>query len=160
MPGGDTLRKPRTDAFLVFWKALHSLFKRCITCGKPSKVTKLFFIGSVLNVNLQKLINCYYNGNITFAASVLFNANTFQKIQNYFRLAKVAFISKSSCYEIQKKCLFPVANQAWLCKQKNLLDEIRNKRERVLRGDRRCECPGNNVKYLSYSFLDQELRKL
>ena len=114
----------------------------------------------MLTVNLQKLINCYYNGSITFAASVLFNANSFQKIQNYFRLAKVAFISESSYYEIQKKCLFPVANKAWLCKQKNLLEEIRNKRERVFRGDGRCECPGNNAKYLSYSFLDQELRKL
>ena len=114
----------------------------------------------MLTVNLQKLINCYYNGNITFAASVLFNANSFQKIQNYFRLAKVAFISERSYYENQKKCLFPVANKAWLCKQKNLLEEIRNKRERVLRGDGRCECPGNNAKYLSYSFLDQELRKL
>ena len=160
MPGGDTLRKPRTDAFQVFWKALHSLFKRCIRCGKPLKVTKLFIIGSVLTVNLQKLINCYYNGNITFDASVLFNANTFQNIQNYFRLAKVAFISESSCYEILKKCLFPVANKAWLCKQNNLLDEIRKKREKVFRGDGCCECPGNNAKYLSYSFLDQELRKL
>ena len=114
----DTLRKPRTDAFIVFWEALHTLFQRCITCGKPSKVTKLFIIGSALIVNFtcikqhkntwrsQKLINRYYNGNITFAASVLFSANTFQKIQKSFRLAKVAFIFESSYYEVQKSSYF------------------------------------------------------
>ena len=167
-----TLRKPRTDAFIVFWEALHTLFQRCITCGKPSKVTKLFIIGSALIVNFtcvrqhkntwrsQKLINRYYNGNITFAASVLFSANTFQKIQKYFRLGKVAFISESSYYEIQKKYLFPVANEAWLCEQKNLLYEIRNKGRRVLSGDGRCNSPGHNAKYLTYSFLDQELKKI
>ena len=108
----DTLRKPRTDAFIVFWEALHTLFQRCITCGKPSKVTKLLIIGSALIVNFtcvrqhkntwrsQKLINRYYNGNITFAASVLFSANTFQKIKKSFRLAKVAFISESNNTEI------------------------------------------------------------
>ena len=46
----DTLRKTRTDAFIVFWKALHTLFQRCIKCGKPSKVTKLFIIGLALTV--------------------------------------------------------------------------------------------------------------
>ena len=47
----DTLTKLRTDAFIVFWEALHTLFQRCITCGKPSKVTKLFIIGLALIVN-------------------------------------------------------------------------------------------------------------
>ena len=167
----DTLRKPRTDTF-TFWEALHTLLQGCITCGKPSKVTKLFIIGSALIVNLtcirqqkntwrsQKLINRYYNGNITFAASVLFSANTFQMIQKYFRLAKVAFISESSYYEIQKKFLFPVANEAWLWEQRNLLDKIKNKGERVLSGDGRCESLGHNAKYLTYSFLDQELKKI
>ena len=147
-------------------------FQRCITCGKPSKVTKLFIIGTALIVNFtcirqhkntwrsQKLINRYYNGNITFAASVLFSANTFQKIPKYFRLAKVAFISESSYYEIEKKFLFPVANEAWLWEQRNLLDKIKNKGERVLSGDGRCESLRHNAKYLTYSFLDQELKKI
>ena len=75
-----TMSKLRTYAFMVFCEALHTLFQRCITCGKPLKVTKLFIIGSVLIVNFTcirqhkrrtpKLINRYYNGNITFAASV------------------------------------------------------------------------------------------
>ena len=153
------------------WR-LHSIlgsssytFQRCITCGKPSKVTKLFIIGTALIVNFtcirqhKNTWRSHYHGNITFAASVSFSANTFQKIQKYFRLAKVAFISESSHYEIQKKFLFPIANEAWLCEQRNLLDEIRNKGRRVLRGDGRCDSPGHNAKYLTYSFLDQELKK-
>ena len=160
----DTLRKPRTDAFIAFWEALHTLFQRCITCGKPSKVTKLFIITSALIVNFtcarqhkntwrpQKLINRYFNGNITFATSVLFSANTFQKIQKYFRLAKVAFISESSYYEIQKNFLFPVVDEAWLCEQKNLLNETRNKGGRALSGGGRCNSLGHNAKYLTYPF--------
>ena len=103
-----TLRKTRTDAFIVFWKALHTLFQRCIKCGKPSKVTKLFIIGSALTViftcirqfkntwRSQKLINRYHHGNITFGGPVSFTANTFQKIQKYVRFGKVAFISENS----------------------------------------------------------------
>ena len=56
-------------------------------------------------------------------------------------------------YGIQKKFLFPVANEHWLCEQKNLLNKIRNKGGRVLSGDRHCNSVGHNVEILLDQFI-------
>ena len=160
------------NAFIVFWQALVVLFQICITCGSSAKVTRHFINGTALIVNIlcvnkhkntwksQSLINRYYNGNISLSACILFSSNTFTKIQKYFKLAKIPFISESSYYRIQKKYIFPVANEAWQIEQASLLDEIRNTTGRVLGGDGRCDSPGHNAKYLTYTFLDQKLQKI
>ena len=114
----DTLRKPRTDAFIVFWEALHTLFQYWLTYGKPSKVTKLFIIGLALIVNFacirqhkntwrsQKLMNRYYHGSITFAASVLFSANTFQKILKNSGWQKLHLYLKVAIMKFRKNSYF------------------------------------------------------
>ena len=78
------------------------------------------------------------------------NISGWQKSSLYLKVAVTKF---------WKKFLFPVANETWLCEQKSLLDEIRNKGGRELSGDGRCDSPGHNAEYLTYSFLDQELKK-
>ena len=79
------------------------------------------------------------------------NISGWQKSHLYLKVAITKF---------RKKFLFPVANEAWLWEQRNLLDKIKNKGGRVLSGDGRCESLGHNAKYLTYSFLDQELKKI
>ena len=50
---------------------------------------------------------------VKLAASVIFSTNTFTNNHKYFAMAGVAWISKSRFYELQKKYLFGVANEAW-----------------------------------------------
>ena len=101
-------------AFIVYWTSLIVLLKKCLhsTCLMPATITKLAFKGSQLIVRLkcqedhetewksQPNYNHYSVGNPTSAASVLFSANTYQRLARFFDLAGIQWISKTSFYEI------------------------------------------------------------
>ena len=50
-------------------------------------------------------------------------------------------------------------NEAWLREQTNLLNELR-RNNCLLSGDGRCDSPGHNAKYLTYTLLDQQSNKI
>ena len=105
---------PSKAAFIVYWNSLIVLLKKCLhsTCLMPATITKLAFKGSQLIVRLkcqedhetewksQPNYNHYSVGNLTSAASVLFSANTYQRLARFFDLAGIQWISKTSFYEI------------------------------------------------------------
>ena len=51
-----------------------------------------------------------------------------------------------------------VANEAWKKEQEGAISEL--KQESFLCGDGRCDSPGHNTKYLTYSLFDQEVKKV
>ena len=88
------ITSPSKAAFIVYWISLIVLLKTCLhsTCLMPATITNLAFKGSQLVVRLQcqeghetewkSQSNCnhYSVGNLTSAASVLFSANTYQRL--------------------------------------------------------------------------------
>ena len=106
--------KPPKAAFIVYWTSLSILLKRCLhsTCLLPVTLD-ILMKGSQMIVKMkcednhknvwksQPNCNCYSVGNLTSAASVLFSANTFQRLSQFFDLAGIQWISKSSFYAIQ-----------------------------------------------------------
>ena len=107
----------------------------------------------------QPVTNRYYEGNVKLAASVLFSSNTYMKIAKYFEVANIAWVSKSRFYDLQKRFFFGVANQFWNEEQNKVIREISN-RPIKFSGDGRCDSPGHNAKYLTYSLADQETSKI
>ena len=88
------ITSPSKAAFIVYWTSLIVLLKLCLhsTCLMPATITNLAFKGSQLIVKLKSQeghetewksqLNCnhYSVGNLTSAASVLFSANTYQRL--------------------------------------------------------------------------------
>ena len=160
------------SAFLVYWTSLCSLLSRCFTCASQATITKKNIYGSALVVELicckghrnvwksQSSVRGFYHGNIKLAASVLFSANTFKNIQNYFEMAGVPWISKSRYYFMQKNYLHGVANEAWRREHSVDILDLKNRENCHFSGDGRCDSPGHNAKYLTYSFLDQKTGKV
>ena len=159
-------------AYIIFWSALESLLKYCLTCGAKANIVELCHKGSALIVDLvcieshknvwrsQPLNNWYHRGNIILVASVLFSSNTFAKIAKYFSLANIPWVSESRFYALQRNHFFGVANEAWVSEQNRLLAEDSSTSGKNLSGDGRCDSPGYNAKYLTYSMLDQATGKI
>ena len=59
----------------------------------------------------------------------------------------------------KKGFFFGVANEFWNEEQNKVIREISN-RPIKFSGDGRCDSPGHNAKYLTYSLADQETRKI
>ena len=108
----------------------------------------------------QQVINRYALGDSRLAASTLYSANTYAKLEAFFKLANIPFLCKTSYYNIQKKFLFGVINEAWLNERTILISGIKKKPACSLSGDRRCDSPGHCAKYMTYSILDQASNKV
>ena len=109
----------------------------------------------------QPNCNRYSVGNLTSAASVLFSANTFQRLPQFFDLAGIQWISKSSFYAIQNRYLHGIVNRTFMLKSKAIIEEIKEGENIIdLSGDGRCDSPGHNAKYLTYSFIDKSTNKI
>jgi len=108
----------------------------------------------------QPSIKRQFCGNIRLSAAVLFSANTFAKIAEYFRLADIQWIGKTRFYSFQKKYLAGVGNEAYTKEKAILLNMLNQKGPCRLCGDGRCDSPGHNAKYMTYSLLDQETNNI
>lgn len=156
------------SAFIVFWSSLMTLFSRCFTCFGKIVSLKGRTRGSLLIINTvcsnghtfiwksQPSIKRQFYGNIRLSAAVLFSANTFAKMAEYFRLADIQWIGKTRFYSFQKKYVAGVVNEAYTKSKVILLNMLKQKGPCQLCGDGRCDSPGRNAKYMTYSMLDQE----
>ena len=169
-PGKKVIDDTSTS-FIVYWSCLSLLLKRCLTCG-ASVITKKIVYGSALFIELlcskdhyivwrsQPVIRGFNHGNIKMAASVLFSGNTFMNLWKYFQTVGLAWILKSSYYQLQKKYFLGVANEAWDREHTASVSELKKQNGSFFSGDGRCDSLGHNAKYLTYSFLDQQTNKI
>ena len=168
----ETNLAPSKSAFIIYWSSLVVLLCRCLTCGVLASIKKCTVRGSLLIVEMicknahkniwrsQPLINRSAHGNIKLSASVLVSSNTFIKLAKYFELADIQWITKTRYYLIQKKYLAGVVNEYWLKERHSVLSELKNSEICNLCGDGRCDSPGHNAKYLTYSMLNQANNKI
>lgn len=161
-------------AFIVYWTSLLILLEKCLfpACALSSAVTNIIYKGSQLIVTMkcprdhtmtwhsQPNCNHYSVGNLVGAASVLFSANTYQRLASFFELANIQWLSKTSFYAIQKKYLTGVVNKTFIEKSAEIINDIKSRGVYTLSGDGRCDTPGHNAKYLTYSFLDRVTNKV
>ena len=99
-------------------------------------------------------------GKLFLAASILFTGNTFAGISRLASCLNLQFISESVFYDTQQRFLFTVLNQAWANEQQMVRQELSNKSVINLNGDGRCDSPGHNAKYGTYTLMDDDSGKV
>ena len=77
-----------------------------------------------------------------------------------FELAFISLISQTSYYNLQKDYFFGVANEAWVNEQKGVVSKISQRHLCVFSCDGRCDSPGHNAKYLTFTFLEHSINKI
>ena len=135
----------------------------------PATITNIAFKGYQLIVRLkcqeghetewksQPNCNHYSVGNLATATSVLFSANTYQRLARFFDLAGIQWICRTSFYAIQNR--YGIVNRNYIEKSKARLEDMKQAKSIDLSEYGRCDSPGHNAKYLTYSFTGKSTNK-
>ena len=168
----STSPNPQEDVkFLVFEKELHELFKRCQECGEAVMKKETSTQGTQLYVTLkctnghikfwksQPMLKGMPAGNLLMASSILLSGATYTKIASLAEILNLNFFSEKTFYNIQDTYLFPVISEVWEEEQNSVYAELQDE-ELWLSGDGRCDSPGHNAKYGTYTMIDQDSDKI
>ena len=156
---------PSKVSFIVYWSSLPVLLNKCLTCCLSGSVTNITLKGSQLIVQLicsdkhkttwisQPSAQRYLKENLNLAATVLSNANAFQKNSKYFEITNIQWITKTSYYSIQDKFLARIVNKNYSKMNASITHRLIEQVPRKLSDDDRCDSPGCNTKYLICSLM-------
>ena len=159
------------EMYIVYESCIDELFTICKYCRNPVAEVKKFQEGSNLKVSVTCINHCTYTwsaqpsasgiaiGNLLTAASILFSGMTFQRFHQWSSLLKLATISESTFYAIQRTTLWPVIHEAWSSHQESLMKALKGIPLK-LAGDGRCDSPGYTAKFGTYTLLDTDSDKI
>ena len=163
-----------SSSFVVFWSQLLILLQNCVCvyCGSLTKINGYFYNGSMIGVHMlcgighkfiwhsQTMIKGIAVGNLRLSAAILFSGNTYTRFKDIFRFSSIKHFEKSTYQRYQNKYLFGVINETWLDERARVLQHASKKGYINVIGDGRCDSPGHNAKYLTYSMQDQESKEV
>nr|XP_022296455.1 uncharacterized protein LOC111106186 [Crassostrea virginica] len=155
--------------FIVFWSCIKSLFclLMCKVCKQPidPNATTHHFNGTGLSVNFNCLNNHEFTwksqpfigkqpvGNIMLSAATYFSGITFSGISNFARCMNLQIISRTTFLNISKTLVLPVIDMYYREQQTDILQKMKRK-PLVVCGDGRCDSPGFNAKYCTYTVME------
>ena len=93
----------------------------------------------------------FYLRNVRLSACVLFSSDTYRKLQKYFQILNIPWVSKSRYYDILHHML-SVTNEAWRKEQSQIVSASKQ-RGSILSGVKRCDSPDHNAKYISLIYF-------
>ena len=162
-----------TSAFVVFWSQLFLLLQQCVVCGHLTRITGYFYNGTMIGVNLicnkfghkftwrsQPLIRGIAVGNLKLASAILFSGNTYTRFKDIFRFSNIKYFEKDTYRRYQNRYLFAVVNDTWVHERNRVLNNASLKGHINVIGDGRCDSPGHNAKYLTYSMQNQDTKEV
>ena len=157
--------------YMVFESNLEELLKFCKNCGSP--VIKLEKMkrdeGSMIAYKIWCHQGCEYKwqsqpyldetsrqpvGNILLSAAILMTGNTYGRVASVAKAANMRFISETTYLSHQKQNLIPVIQDTWKKQKAEVIAEIKKKGPLTLVGDSRCDSPGHNAKFGSYTLME------
>ena len=77
-----------------------------------------------------------------------------------FKTAKIPFFSHTTFYKIQRKLVIPAIHRVFTTQRQLLFDDARERGSIDILGDGRCDSPGYNAKYGTYTIMDRITGKI
>ena len=101
----------------------------------------------------QQEIYCYQ---LQFCLVVQHNYTTIARL---CEILKLKIFSEKTFHNIQDEYLFPAIDEYWKQEQTSVFESLKGK-PLWLSGDGRCDSPGHNAKYGTYTMLEQKTEKV
>ena len=93
---------------------------------------------------------------IPVAFTIILSGGTFERLKEIFKTALIPFVSRTTFYKILKKLLIPAINRVFVTQRQLLFDDAKEHGTIDLLGDGRCDFPGYNSKYGTYTIIDKK----
>ncbi|XP_064467677.1 uncharacterized protein LOC135378562 [Ornithodoros turicata] len=166
----DEISPHKDNKYIVFESQLRELFQTCKVCLQRCNPT-FTCKGTLLRVECscndghnyvwesQPYIANKPAGNLLLSAAILFSGSSPVSTLRMLELMNMKVFCRHTYFNYQRGYLLPAIEQVWTNHQAQLMTEIQGK-ESSLAGDGRCDSPGHNSKYLTYSFYHEGLRKI
>ncbi|XP_019640935.1 PREDICTED: uncharacterized protein LOC109482594 [Branchiostoma belcheri] len=173
----DGNRNIKAKYFITHKDSILQLFqdKVCAECNKRVTITDKFTVGSMLTVKYecpdfhsgvwrsQPRVKMMGEGNLLIPGAILFSGGTYQKFSDFCETLHLQNFSETHFNKVQRTFLLPAIDHYYNSSQEQIIDYFRNTddlmpqdRERItLLGDGRCDSPGHNAKYCTYSFMEE-----
>ena len=163
----DPLSDPK---FIVHKEQLLSLFEGCNEpgCGKPLaepptiiyrgfaiSITSTCLDGHVKVWNSQPYINKIPACNVLLPAAVFITGGSYTTVMEILEVANVHALSPRECYNIQSVYVIPEVEKMWSIHNEAVMSAVSEKSV-VVSGDARCDSPGHNATFGTYSLLDAD----
>ncbi|XP_022339797.1 uncharacterized protein LOC111134747 [Crassostrea virginica] len=100
-----------------------------------------------------------HGGDLMISSAILFSGNNFNKMELFAKFMQMGFPNQSSFTRLQRRYLVPAVDQLWDEKQMEMVEEMAEK-DLVLLGDGRMDSPGHCAQYCTYTFMDNETKKI
>ncbi len=158
---------------LVFQDCLESLvyMTTCSTCHSPVSSVRHVEKGCNIVYHIQYLCNHSERvwsgqpfigegrnkmsaGNVLVCAATLFSGLTYSRLKDFSDILNMLMLCETTFYDIQSSVLIPVVNEAWTAEKLQIQAELRACDSVVLAGDGRCDSPGFNAKFCTYTFMN------
>ena len=158
--------------FIVYWSCLLTLLETCRFCLKPTTIERFFRKGSKIVIEVVCAMKHRFTwesqpnehgmaaGNISLAASILLSGGTFERQRDIMNISNITFISHTTYYRIQKKLLVPAIHHVFLTQRQLVYDEVTTYKTVNILGDGRCDSPGYNAKYGTYTIMDERTGRI
>ena len=162
------------DKYTVFKTNLLQLFNVCPSCRGPCQSHVVKTTGTCVAVN-QNCLKCFHTcdwwsqplvrniraGNLLLSSAIACSGLSYIKTLAMLRSINVACIGERTYLNHFTQVIQPTVYDVWLKEQQIILDNIKQSRsELVLCGDGRCDSPGHNAKYGTYTMLDADSNKV
>lgn len=163
-------RQPVQDTkYIVFASCLKKLFAfvHCSTCDSPVDaddiqshtegtcltVTFTCMQGHEFKWKSQPVLKQQPAGNVLVTAAICFSGNTLAKMESFCDTFKLAFISRKTFHKIESDYVIPSIHRLWLDQKDIIMGSLRSYKLTVS-GDGRCDSPGYNAKYCTYTIME------
>ena len=150
----------------MFWTALIPSLRSCLRCKASAYIKNVYYKWCALVVTLfctsnhettwysQLKINGISPANLLIPASLLFTGGTFSQFKEICDAFGLKCLGKTFYHNIQRKFLFPCVHKEYKIFRVVLIDKITELGTIDVSGNGRCDSPGYNAKYSTYSLMD------
>ncbi len=165
----DNPVNPLNDAkYIIHREELLKLFSICNEpgCGKPAaedpkvktkgsamQVTSICLDGHTFTWKSQPYINNIPACNLLLPTAVFLTGNSFTSVLEIFDTINLTFLSERQCYNIQSGYIIPEVEKIWGEHIESIMASV-CVNPVVVSGDARCDSPGHNATFGTYTMLD------
>ena len=153
--------------FVVSWQQLKDLFIFCLDCGGKAEIMQAFTKGMIVYVKLECTVGhqtswssspdkTVEDMHTTTAAAVLLSGLNISRFVEVMSIAKIACFTDRTYNRLQKKILFPSINFVIQKHRREWLTSAKEELHLELVGDGKCDFPGFNATYCTYTLMNEK----